>query len=382
MSDSGAVSNEAAVEHSRNGTELLTVLARGRWSLQRGYPSVDLVSQWLDESPVKRVYLDASAVSHWDTSLLVFSTKLKRLCDERRITLDNSGLPEGAQRLLRLAAMAPAAADSERPHETDNLLSDIGRSTIDLVYGTPRMLHFVGEVLLSFARFVRGKAQYRPSDLFLIIEQVGPKALPIVTLISFLTGLIMAYMGAVQLQRFGAQIYIADLVGIGMVREISALMTGIIVAGRTGAAFAAELGTMQVNEEIDAYHSLGISPIDFLVLPRMLALLIMFPFLTLYSGVVGILAGLTIAVVVFDISTFEYYHQTLRALDLTQFWVGLFKGTVYGALVALSGCLRGMQSGRSALAVGQATTSAVVTSIVFIVIAASLLTIVFHKLDI
>ncbi len=159
-----------------------------------------------------------------------------------------------------------------------------------------------------------------------MIQDVGPNALPIVSIISFLVGLIVAYMGAVQLAQFGAQIYIADLVAIGMVREMGALMTGIIMAGRTGAAFAAQLGTMQVNEEIDAFKTMGIAPMDFLVLPRMLALILMMPLLTLYSGIVGMLAGLTVAVSVFDISVFEYYQETVRALDLRQFAVGHQQG--------------------------------------------------------
>jgi phospholipid/cholesterol/gamma-HCH transport system permease protein len=214
------------------------------------------------------------------------------------------------------------------------------------------------------------------------IEVVGPRALLIVSVISFLVGLILAYLGADQLRLVGAQIFIADLVAIGMVREIGALMTGIIIAGRTGSSFAAQLGTMQVNEEIDALKTLGISPIDFLVLPRILALILMMPLLTLYSGFVGILAGLLISGVIFDIGMFEYYNETVRALELKYFMVGLTKGVVYGAMVAYAGCLRGMQCGRSAVAVGEAATSAVVTSILLITISASILTIIFYQLGI
>jgi phospholipid/cholesterol/gamma-HCH transport system permease protein len=244
------------------------------------------------------------------------------------------------------------------------------------------MVRFIGEVTLSFGRLLRGKAQFRRTDLLLIIQDVGPQALPIVSLISFLVGLIVAYMGAVQLAQFGAQIYIANLVGIGMVREMGALMTGIIMAGRTGASFAAQLGTMQVNEEIDAFRTLGISPMDFLVMPRMLALICVMPLLTLYSDLVGMLAGLFVANTSFNIGAFEYYHQTVHSLNLTQFAVGISKGTTYGILIAIAGCLRGMQCGRSAQAVGEAATSAVVTSILFIVVAASVLTIIYQQLGI
>ena len=151
------------------------------------------------------------------------------------------------------------------------------------------MLHFLGEVTLAFVKLVRMRARYRTADLFLIIQECGPQALPIVTLISFLVGVIMAFVGAVQLQQFGAQIYVADLVGIAVVRDMGAMMTGIIMAGRTGAAFAAKLGTMKVTQEIDALITLGFSPLEFLVLPRVIALCLMMPLLCLYSDLMGIL---------------------------------------------------------------------------------------------
>ena len=313
---------------------------------------------------------------------MTYLARVVTLCRERNIEVDAAGLPEGARRLLELAFAVPAKKDTGKHGETPNAVTRIGMTVLDLWRGMPEMIRFIGEVTQSLGRFLTGRAQYRRSDLLLVIQEAGPSALPIVSIISFLVGLIVAYMGAVQLAQFGAQIYIANLVAIGMVREMGALMTGIIMAGRTGAAFAAQLGTMQVNEEIDAFKTMGIAPIDFLVLPRMLALILMMPLLTLYSGIVGMLAGLAVAMSAFDIGVFEYYQQTVRSLDLTQFAVGICKGTVYGILIAIAGCLRGMQCGRSAQAVGQATTSAVVTSIVFIVIAASVLTILFQQLGI
>jgi phospholipid/cholesterol/gamma-HCH transport system permease protein len=176
-------------------------------------------------------------------------------------------------------------------------------------------------------------------------------------------------MGAIQLRQFGAQIYVADLVGIGMTREMAALMAGIIMAGRTGAAFAAQLGTMQVNEEIDALKTLGISPMEFLVLPRMLALVLMMPLLTLYGDLLGILGGVVVGTGILNLSLTEYLVETQNAVHLNSFVVGLVKSVVFGALVAIAGCLRGMQCGRSAQAVGEAATSAVVMGIVSIVAA-------------
>jgi phospholipid/cholesterol/gamma-HCH transport system permease protein len=258
----------------------------------------------------------------------------------------------------------------------------VGAATVAFFRDAPEMLRFLGEITLSFGRLIRGQARFRLSDLWLEIEVIGPRALGIVSVISFLVGLILAYLGADQLRMVGAQIFIADLVAIGMVREVGALMTGIIIAGRTGAAFAAQLGTMQVNEEIDAFRTLGISPIDFLVLPKMLALVLMVPILTLYAGFVGMVAGMVVSATIFDIGMFEYYIETLRALKLKHFLVGLSKGCVYGAMVAYAGCLRGMLCGRSAESVGDAATSAVVTGILLITITASLMTIIFYRLGI
>jgi phospholipid/cholesterol/gamma-HCH transport system permease protein len=230
------------------------------------------------------------------------------------------------------------------------------------------MLGFLGESSVAFTKLLVGKARFRRSDLTLIIQQCGADALPIVSLISFLVGLILAFVGAVQLEMFGAGIYVANLVGIAMAREMGAMMTGIVMAGRTGAAFAAQLGTMTVNEEIDALKTMGISPMEFLVLPRMLALILMMPLLCVYADLVGILGGAVVGVGMLDLSPMEYYTQTRAALNLTQFSLGIFKSVVFGVVIAISGCLRGMQSGRSASAVGDAATSAVVTAIVAIIV--------------
>lgn len=202
------------------------------------------------------------------------------------------------------------------------------------------------------------------------------------TLTSFLVGLILAFMGAVQLRQFGAQIYVADLVGLGMAREIGAMMTGVIVAGRTGAAFAAQLGTMQVNEEIDALVTMGIPPMEFLVLPRMLALMLMMPLLCVYADLVGMLAGLLVGTGFLHLSLVEYVNETRQAVDLVDCGIGLFKSMVFGALVALAGCLRGMQCGRSAAAVGAAATSAVVTGIVWIIAADGVFAVITERLGI
>jgi len=361
--------------------DTLVIVLGGRWHIDQSLPSADTLNDRLD-APVRRVRFDASELADWDSGLLTYVSGISKSCASRGIAVDSSGLPPGAQRLLAMAAAVPEQTLTGRDRGPRGPLAHVGAATLEFFHGAPRMLGFLGEVVQSLLRLVSGRARFRARDLWLEIEQVGPRALPIVSVISFLVGLILAYLGADQLRLVGAQIFIADLVAIGMVREVGALMTGVIISGRTGAAFAAQLGTMQVNEEIDAYQTLGISAIDFLVLPRILALMLMVPLLTLYSAFIGMLAGMLVSLTIFDIGAFEYYTETLRALDFKQFAVGLSKGTVYGAIVAFAGCLRGMQCGRSAEAVGHAATSAVVTAMLLITIAASIMTIVFYQLGI
>lgn len=239
------------------------------------------------------------------------------------------------------------------------------------------MVQFLGEATISLGRFLTGRARFRQSDLWLNIQQCGPQALGIVTIISVLVGAILAFVGAVQLGMFGAEIYVSNLVGLAMVMEMGALMTGIILAGRTGAAFAAQLGTMQVNEEIDALKTLGIPPIDYLVLPRMIALAIMTPLLVIYADALGIIGGALVGVGLLDIPPQLFFTKTFELMTPWLCVQGLIKGSTYGILIALAGCLRGMQCGRSASGVGQATTSAVVTSIVLIVLADAIWTCIF-----
>jgi phospholipid/cholesterol/gamma-HCH transport system permease protein len=241
---------------------------------------------------------------------------------------------------------------------------------------------FVGELVLSFARLLTGRASFRRIELLGFLQSAGPEALPIVTLIGLLVGAVLAFVGAVQLQMFGAEIYVANLVGLGSVREMGAMMTAIIMAGRTGSAYAAQLGTMQVNDEIDALKTFGVSVIDFLVLPRTLALLIMLPLLTLWANLMGILGGMLVGVLVLDIGLLEYLIQTQESMGLGDLSVGLVKSFIFAFVIALSGCMRGLQSGRNSSAVGQATTSAMVTAILLIVIWDAVTTILFNRLGI
>ncbi|MEK7230276.1 MAG: ABC transporter permease [Candidatus Binatota bacterium] len=325
---------------------------------------------------------DTRGLTIWDSSLLTFLSKVAEFCQQQRITMDRSGLPSGIRRLLDLAEAVPERKGARKKTAEPLLLERIGNTTIATAGSAVETLAFLGEMTVAFARLLRMKARYRASDLFLLIQECGAQALPIITLISFLVGVILAFVGAVQLKQFGGQIYVADLVGIAMMREMGAMMTAIIMAGRTGAAFAARLGTMKVTQEIDAFTAAGFSALEFLVLPRVVALALMMPLLCLYSDFVGLLGGAAIGVGMLDLSWTTYFQETTRAITLTDTFGGVFKSSVYGVLIALSGCLRGLQCGNSSSAVGDAATSAVVSGIVAIIVACGIFSVAFYVLGI
>ncbi len=368
---------------SRPSETTLLVRFSGDWRLDSELPDLDEVdSQLTAGTTTKRVEFDAQDMGKWDSAFVTFVLKLFRVCQERDIDLVQDGLPEGTRKLLHLATAVPPKKDARKEAKPPPFLARVGETSLEVVQSTREMVAFLGDATMAFGRLLQGKAQFRRVDLALVIQEVGPQALPIVTLISFLVGMIMAFVGAVQLQQFGAQIFVANLVALAMTREMGAMMAGIIMAGRTGAAFAAQLGTMQVNEEIDAFKTFGFSPMEFLVLPRMLALMLMMPLLTLYADLVGILGGAVVGIGMLDLGVVEYFKQTQEALNLQHFAVGLIKGTIFGVLVAVAGCMRGMQSGRSSAAVGIAATAAVVTAIVWIIVADAITTIIFNTLNI
>ncbi len=367
----------------RPADDTLLLRLTGSWTLRDDLPTIDALRREIEgASGLRRVSFDAQGLGEWDSGLLTFLVKVVDQCSGADLEADRSGLPEGVRRLLDLAFAVPERKGARREATRDAFLVRLGKSTQSALDGSREMVAFLGSVTVAFGRFLRGKAQYRRSDFVEIIQECGANAFGIVSLISFLVGLILAFMGAVQLRQFGAQIFVADLVGLGMARDMGAMMTAIIMAGRTGAAFAAQLGTMTVNEEVDALTALGISPMEFLVLPRMVALMLMMPLLCLYANLLGILGGFFVGVSMLDITATSYFNQTQAAVTLGDFAGGLVKASIYGAIVAVSGCLRGIQSGRSASAVGAAATSAVVTAIVGIVVAAGLLQVIYDVLGI
>jgi len=346
----------------------------------RGY--VPTTEQCAPEGVVRgMVVVDSRQLTHWDANLTASLWALLHPLVGRGLTLDLAGMPAELRAPLQLALQARSHAsevlDSPRPTQAElGLWLGQALSWADL----RQTLRFIGELLLAMGRLHHRPGVFRATDLWHHMDQMGPRSLPIVSLTTFLVGLMLAYMGGAQLDRIGAPALIADVVTVGIVRELAALMTGVILAGRVGAAIAAELGTMVVKDEIDALRALGIDPMLHLVLPRLFGMLLTAPFLIAFAMVVGVLAGLPAAYLAYGVPAPEYLHKSLAALNWTHLWIGLFKGTMYTLLVVVAGCREGLYAGHNAQAIGVATTRAVVKALVWIVAAACASTVVLQSL--
>ncbi len=361
----------------------LLVRLKGDWSIHRALVDRTPIIQLLGESgQVRKIVVDGQAIGRWDSALVSFLYQLSQIAKTRALGLEHQSLPEGVVRMLSLANAVARTRGADKTQRHWPIVDRIGVRVAWIYREFMRFVDFLGESLLACHRFLIRKAVYRRDDLMFFLQDAGPSSLGIVTLISVLIGMILAFVGAVQLEKFGASIYVANLVGLSMAREMAAMMTAIIMAGRTGAAYAAQLGSMQVNEEVDALKTMGVSPMEFLVVPRLVALIIMMPLLTLYANLMGIMGGGLVSISMLDLSWSIYFQQISQSVPLVHFLVGLVKSVLFGILVALSGCYMGMNSGRSATAVGAATTSAVVLGIVLIIVFDSLVTILTTVLDI
>jgi len=361
----------------------LAVSLTGDWLLDAVLPGIEPIFERLQQAPAPvGIRFETDGLGDWDTGLVARLVSIRQAAEQQGIPVDDSGLPEGARQLVALAFAVREREGARRSARDIGFLESIGAKSLRVIGRSRELLAFVGELVLSFGRLVRGKATYLRSDLVQYIQEAGAEALPIVSLISFLIGMIFAFVGVMQLENFGAGIYTANLVAVAMVREMAPIMTAIIMAGRTGAAYAAQIGTMKVNEEVDALTTLGMDPIDFLVTPRVIALIIMLPMLTLYGSLMGILGGAFVGLAMLDVSLPQYVSQTVESVGLNSLLGGLFKSVVYGSLVAIAGCQQGLACGNSAMAVGESTTRAVVMGIVLIVVSASILTVIYINLGI
>jgi phospholipid/cholesterol/gamma-HCH transport system permease protein len=365
----------AVAERSRDGSAradaraeggTVVVTLAGEWQLEAASPRFTDVLDLSSET--QEVGFDSGALGSWDSSLLIFLLQARDECEAQDTRFDTSGLPARVTRLLELARAVPdrVPEPSAAPVTRVERLGAAGLSAWD---ATMTAVTFTGEVTASVIGLLLGRTRLRWREFWVVVQSNSSGALGIVTLIALLIGVIIAFLGVVVLKRFGAGYYVSYLVGYGMLREMGALMTGIIMAGRTGAAFAAELGSMKITEEIDAYTTLGVSPIDHLVLPRMLGLFVMMPLLVIYANFVGIAGGMLVAVMLLDLSPTQFIGGLLSAVTLSDGLLGVFKAGVFGVIVGLSGCMKGMQTGSDAGAVGRSATNAVVMGITLIIVA-------------
>ncbi|RFC50417.1 MAG: phospholipid/cholesterol/gamma-HCH transport system permease protein [Verrucomicrobia bacterium] len=357
--------------------DTLAVALAGTWQVTESRPS------WaglLGAQNPARVRLVVADVEKWDTSLLLFLFEVQQWCRGTGAFCETAALPEKIRTLLgQLSASHATSVPFDR---SENFITTVGLATQDVAAKGRAIFQFVGECVLSAQQLVRNPRKFRWRDCLDEMQQCGAMALPIVSLVSLLVGVTLAYIGAVVLRQYGGDIYVADFIGLSMVREMGALMTAMVLSGRTGAAFAATLGNMKANEEIDALETLGIPAVQFLVLPRLIALGVMMPLLALYANALGIIGGVIVAFGLLGIPPAAFWIEMLTIVDLSDILSGVIKATAFGLIVGLSGCLRGLQADRSAAGVGRAATSAVVTAILLIIIADAIFAILFNALGI
>ncbi len=353
----------------------LEVRLAGTWKITAPRPAWEGVRG--AQNPA-RVRVLTDEVEKWDSSLLLFLFETQQWCRVTGAYFDSDGLPEKIRLLLaQLAASHETSVPFDR---SESFLTTVGEATLDTVIKGRAIAQFVGECVLGVIGLAKSPRKFRWHDCIDEMQQCGAMALPIVSLVSLLVGVTLAYTGAIVLRQYGGDIYIADLIGLSMVREMGAVMTAVVLAGRTGAAFAATLGNMKANEEIDALEVLGIPPVQFLVLPRLLALGVMMPLLGLYANALGILGGMLVAFGLLAIPPTAFWAEMLTIVDLSDVSTGVIKATTFGLIIGLSGCLRGLQAERSAAGVGRAATSAVVTALLLIIVADAIFAVLFNVL--
>jgi len=352
----------------------------GNW--HRDGPALEVTGTTPDRCPA---HYHVDALATYDSTLPAFLLAHVRAVSDAAPAEAKlppfDGLPVDLRALLELALAVPEESETRTTPHSSSEIRKLGNLSLEIWTSVRSLVDFIGQAMLSLGRFVTGRASFRGQDFWLTLQECGVLALPIVSLISFLIGVILAFVGNVQLANFGANLFVADLVGIAMVREMGVVMTAVIMSGRTGAAFAAHLGSMKANEEIDALRTFGFNPFDFLVLPRLLSLVVMMPLLTIYANIVGILGGMLVGYFV-GIPPVLYWTETLAAVNLTTSSLGVIKSVFFGAAIAISGCMQGMQAGNSTAAVGQATTRAVVTAITSVIVLDSAFAAIFTLLDI
>jgi len=352
-----------SITHS--GTTVIVAL-KGRIDATGAAELLHTICPHLAHNPFQKLRVDFGSVCQPDDFSMLVGLELKKLAHNRRATFDALGASEEFIRFLtEWKVSGPSAA---LPSRSSDILSRFGAATLQLSAEGGALVKFVGSMCLAFLQILRRPHSLRFEDTLVAMQRIGVDALPIVGLISFLLGLIMAFMSAVQLRQFGANIYVASLVSLAMTRELGPIMTAIIVAGRSGSAFAAEIGTMKISDEIDALTTMGFDPVQFLVMPKLVAAVIMVPLLVLFSDLFAIIGGLIVGVGMLELTAGSYVAQTLKTLELFDVFWGVMKAGVFAVLITWIGCFRGFQVRGGAASVGEATTSAVVSGIFLIIL--------------
>jgi phospholipid/cholesterol/gamma-HCH transport system permease protein len=347
-----------------DGADTVVALSRD-WTTRDAGDRTGAAAEVLGRTGRGGLRFDASGLGRWDSSLLVFLAALRALAGQKRIRFDDAGLPEAARRLLALLpGLAPETAPARVPPP---LAERLGRWLMDLAAEGIAITQLVGDQLVLVGAALYRKARMRGIDLVGCMYDAGISALPMVGLVNLLVGGILAFVGAVQLRRFGADIYVANLVGVAEIREMAAVMTAIVVSGRTGGAYAAEIAAMKGSEEIDALRVIGLPVQEYLILPRTLALALMMPLLYVYAAALGIFGGWMAAVLTLNLSSEAFVAQTISAVSVHEVLFGLSKSFAFGALIAIASCRIGLKAGRSAADVGHAATRAVVVGIVGVI---------------
>jgi phospholipid/cholesterol/gamma-HCH transport system permease protein len=343
----------------------MVLFLSGDWSAREDPSRARVTESLLERSNIHAMRFDSSNLGRWDSSLLVFLSSLREALTRRHIVFDQTGLPPAARRLL---ALLPAASP-EPPGATRSVgvTERVGIWAIGTWSDLMGITALIGETILRSGAAVRGRVRMRIVDLLTSIYDAGIAALPMVALVNILVGGIVAFVGGIQLRRLGAEIYVADLTGVTVVREMAPLMTAIVMSGRTGSAYAAEIAAMQGSEEIDALHAIGISVFDYLILPRLSALTTMMPLLFIYAGALGLFGGFAVALAMMNIPAASFVAQLRGAVAGEDILLGLVKSVAFGSWIAIAGCRMGLKAGRSATDVGHAATTAAVSGIVGVI---------------
>ena len=359
--------------------DTLVIRLMGVWNLDRKAPAFDAFVQHGDlRDDIDEILLETKNLEDWDSSLLVFLNRAREWANNRSIGFNCDCLPDGLGRLmLQTQSAVDSRTEAKEPQGEPGFAEEVGRYTIKYWHDCSAIASFLGEIVISFLRLITGRARMRWVDCFRAMQDTGPMALPIVGLISFLIGVTLAFQAADLLEDFGSEYYTPAFVGLAMVREMGPIMTGIVLAGRTGAAFASTIGSMKVAEEIDALQTMGVPPVDYLVLPRVLGLSIMTPLMVIYSNALGIIGGMLVSLLKLNMPVQTYTQEIFLNINATDIGSGLLKSSVFGIIIAYAGCLRGMNCDTSSTGVGRATTSAVVTSLLLIIIFNSIFAVIY-----